>query len=91
MPRGKPDWQALSKLKVDPLNARESRTRWNFSPWADFRTYMDVSLARALNDLRQVAHELDPRTPVGIEGTQMPHGGGIVEPVRNCQDEASRQ
>jgi len=76
VPGGKPDWQALSKLKFDPRSARESRTRWNFSPWADFRTYMDLSLTRALDNLRQAAHELDPRTPVGIEGTQMPHAFG---------------
>jgi hypothetical protein len=76
LPRGKPDWQAVQRLEFDPLNARRQPTRWNFSPWADFRTYMDLSLARVLDDLRQAAHELDPRTPVGIEGTQMPHAFG---------------
>ena len=76
IPRGKPDWQALARLAFDPKAARESRTRWNLSPWADFRTYMDLSLARALDDFRQAAHELDPRTPVGIEGTQMPNAFG---------------
>jgi hypothetical protein len=76
LPRGKPDWQEVQVLKFDPATARQSPTRWNFSPWADFRTYMDLSLARALGELRQAAHALDPRTPVGIEGTQMPHAFG---------------
>jgi hypothetical protein len=71
LPRGKPDWQAVEALKFEPLSARQSPTRWNFAPWADFRTYQDLSLARALADLRDAAHAIDPRTPVGIEGTQM--------------------
>jgi hypothetical protein len=76
LPRGKPDWQEVQQLKFDPVEARKSPTHWNFSPWADFRTYMDLSLARALNDFRQAAHAIDPATPVGIEGTQMPDAFG---------------
>ncbi len=76
LPRGKPDWQQVQSLKFDPGAAQKDRARWNFSPWADFRTYMDLSLARVLDDLRRAAHEIDPRTPVGIEGTQMPHAFG---------------
>jgi hypothetical protein len=76
LPRGQPDWQALEALQFEPEAARQFPTRWNFSPWADFRTYMDVSLAGALGNLRQAAHDTDPRTPVGIEGTQMPDAFG---------------
>ncbi|HVY70449.1 MAG TPA: beta-galactosidase, partial [Verrucomicrobiae bacterium] len=88
VPRGKPDWQALQQLKFSPATARQSPTRWNFAPWADFRTYMDISLAGALDDLRQAAHALDPRTPVGIEGTQMPgaFGGYDLERLANALD-----
>ena len=75
-PRGQPDWQQLQALKFDPLTARDSTTRWNFSPWADFRSYMDSSLSGVLDELRQSIRELDPQTPVGIEGTQMPHAFG---------------
>lgn len=75
-PRGQPDWQALQRLKFDPTNAVRAPTRWNFSPWADFRTYMDTSLAGVLAELRQAARAIDPETPVGIEGTQMPHAFG---------------
>lgn len=76
IPRGQPDWQSVQRLKFDPVAARSSPTRWNFSPWCDFRTYMDIALARTLGDLRDAAHALDPRTPVGIEGTQMPSAFG---------------
>lgn len=76
MPRGKPDWQAVQATKFDMDKALADRTRWNFAPWCDFRTYMDTSLAGTLDKLRQTAHRLDPHTPVGIEGTQMPHAFG---------------
>ena len=76
LPRGKPDWNEVQNLKFNPASARQAPTRWNFSPWVDFRAYMDVSLARTLNGLRQAARELDPLTPVGIEGTQMPDAFG---------------
>jgi hypothetical protein len=85
LPRGKPDWQQLRRLRFDPASARQTPARWNFSPWADFRTYMDLSLARTLGDLRQAAHEADPHTPVGIEGTQMPHAFGGYDLWRLAQ------
>ena len=46
---------------------------------------MDVALARVLDDLRRAAHEVDPRTPVGIEGTQMPHAFGGYDLWRLAQ------
>ena len=84
-PRGQPDWPALRQLKFDPATAAQSPTRWNFSPWCDFRTYMDSSLASVLADCRHAAHEIDPRTPVGIEGTQMPHAFGGYDLWRLAQ------
>ncbi len=75
-PRGKPDWGEVAALRFDAAGARKSPTRWNLSPWADFRTYMDISLASALGDIRAAAKEVDARAPVGIEGTQMPHAFG---------------
>jgi hypothetical protein len=84
-PRGQPDWQALQRVKFEPEAARQQPTRWNFSPWCDFRTYMDLSLARALDDLRQAVRAVDPVTPVGIEGTQMPHSFGGYDLWRLAQ------
>jgi hypothetical protein len=76
IPRGQPDWQRVQQAKFMLTSAKENPTAWNFSPWTDFRTYMDLSLARALEKLREAAHALDPGTPVGIEGTQMPDAFG---------------
>jgi hypothetical protein len=70
------NWFKLRFMHYDPASARRRPTAWNFSPWADFRTYMDVSLARTLDSLRRQAHKADPHTPVGIEGTQMPSAWG---------------
>jgi len=74
--QGSPDWQAVRNTQFDPALALKSPKRWNLAPWMDFRTYMDISLARALDYLRLASHEVDLRTPVGIEGTQMPHAFG---------------
>jgi hypothetical protein len=75
-PQGQPDWHAVQRLRYSPAEARKHPERWNLSPWCDFRSYMDVSLARTLDELRRVSHAADPRTPVGIEGTQMPAAFG---------------
>ena len=76
LPRGGVDWQALQQLKFDPTTARIEPTRWNLAPWCDYRSFMDQSLADCLDELRRAAHAIDPGTPVGIEGTQMPHAFG---------------
>ena len=70
------DWSAAKNVKLDLSSAHESAQRWNFSPWADHRSFMDDSLAEALAQFRRAAREVDPATPVGIEGTQMPHAFG---------------
>jgi hypothetical protein len=48
----------------------------NYSPWADHRAFMDITFAQALGRMRNFIRELDPDTPVGIEGTQMPSAWG---------------
>src|SRR5699024_2860943 len=76
LPPSTPNWFKLRRMHYAPALARQQPTAWNFSPWADFRTYMDVSLSRTLDNLRSIAHQQDPLTPVGIEGTQMPSAWG---------------
>lgn len=71
--------------EVRPFSTDEIKRRKNSTPWCDFRTYMDVSLARVIDELRQVAHEIDPYTPVGIEGTQMPAAFGGYDLYRLSQ------
>lgn len=76
LPQKPPDWSKVKQVRFDPVGAAKHPTNWNFSPWCDFRSYMDTSLARALSGLRKAAREADPGLPVGIEGTQMPHAFG---------------
>ena len=75
-PTRAPDWSALKRISFDPVEVAKHPVRWNFSPWCDHRTYMDISLARTLGKLRGAAHAKDPSTPVGIEGLQMPSAFG---------------
>ncbi|MCX6856723.1 MAG: beta-galactosidase, partial [Verrucomicrobia bacterium] len=81
----KVDWAEVRAVKLDLAKAKQERTRWNFAPWADHRSYMDLALARALEHFRKVSHEADPATPVGIEGTQMPHAFGGYDLWRMSQ------
>lgn len=70
------DWSEVRGVKLDLSKAQSELTRWNFAPWADHRSYMDLALARALEHFRTISHQADPATPVGVEGTQMPHAFG---------------
>jgi hypothetical protein len=75
-PEAKTDWAEVRAVKLELSIAKQERTRWNFAPWADHRSYMDLALARALDHFRKASQDVDPATPVGIEGTQMPHAFG---------------
>lgn len=48
----------------------------NYSPWADHRTFMDITFAQSWQRFREWVREVDPETPVGLEGTQMPAAFG---------------
>lgn len=63
---------------VTPDTTREAmkRTDGNYSSWADFKEWMDISFARALKMGVDAIHSVDPRAYVGIEGAQMPGWGG---------------
>lgn len=75
-PHGMPDWAALRRLTVRPEEARRRPHQWNFAPWCEFRTFLDETWADLLDELRREMRAVDPATPVGIEGTQMPHAFG---------------
>ena len=76
LPSGATNWSALKDAAFDAAKPLLPLARWNFAPWCDHRTYMDISLAASLADLRRAAHAIDAATPVGIEGTQMPSAFG---------------
>jgi hypothetical protein len=48
----------------------------NFSSWADFKEWMDISYAKALAMGRKAIESVDPQAYVGIGGAQMPGWGG---------------
>jgi glycosyl hydrolase family 42 (putative beta-galactosidase) len=48
----------------------------NYAPWADHREFMDRTFAETLSRMRDFIREVDPSTPVGIEGLQMASAWG---------------
>ena len=71
-----PNWGNIRATSFSPEALRAAPQRWHLAPWCDFRTFMDDVLAETLDDLRMASHAVDPATPVGIEGTQMPSAWG---------------
>jgi len=63
---------------VTPMTTNEAMKRAddNFSSWADFKEWMDISYARALRVGVDAVHSVDPQAYVAIEGGQMPGWGG---------------
>jgi len=80
------DTRFTSWDEVMPMTTYEVKTRErealatgqleNYAPWAAHRAFMDIAFAQTLARLREFIRELDPTTPVGIEGTQMPSAWG---------------
>ena len=60
------DWDA-----VVPLTTDEARKAGRFAPWADHRTYMEVSFANAYATVRRAVLEGDPGGHIALSGTQV--------------------
>lgn len=66
--------------EVEPIGFEEVRknirkrslSKWNLSPWMDFRSFMDFQFASVLAELTAYANTLDPNTPAGFVGGQAP-------------------
>src|SRR5207249_1684686 len=76
-----PTWDAVEPMTTYEIKDREREALAghrpeNYAPWADHRAYMDLSFARTIERLRRAVRAVDPVTPVGIEGTQMPSAWG---------------
>jgi len=63
---------------VRPMTTNEAMKRSddNFSSWADFKAWMDVSFARAVKMGVEAVHSVDPEAYVALEGGQIPGWGG---------------
>ncbi len=60
------DWDA-----VLPLTTEAAQREGRFAPWADHRTYMEVSFARAYATVREGVREGDPDGHIALSGTQV--------------------
>jgi hypothetical protein len=67
------DWDA-----VLPLTTEAARREGRFAPWADHRTYMEVSFARAYRTVRAGVREGDPEGRIALSGTQ------VTNPWNGC-------
>lgn len=59
------DWNS-----VVPLTTEEARKSRNFAPWADHRTFMEITFARAYQTARDAAIEGDRDAHIAVSGTQ---------------------
>ncbi len=64
--------------QVMPMTTQEAmqRSDQNFSAWADFKEWMDVAFARAVESGTKAIHAADPDAVAAIEGGQIPGWGG---------------
>ena len=56
--------------EVVPMTAEEVAGRGNYAPWADHRTFMEVSLAEFLRFVDAALESHDPGARLGTSGTQ---------------------
>ncbi|HEX5603100.1 MAG TPA: beta-galactosidase, partial [Pyrinomonadaceae bacterium] len=59
------DWNS-----VVPHTTEEARKTRNFAPWADHRTFMEITFAKAYQTARDAAIEGDPGAHIAVSGTQ---------------------
>jgi len=71
-----PSWEEVAPMTTYEIKDREKTGSENYAPWADHRTFMDITYASTVQQFRRWLHEADPKTPVGLEGTQMPAAFG---------------
>ena len=64
--------------QVKPMTTREAmqRSDQNFAAWADFKEWMDVAFARAIEGGTNAIHKADHEAVAAIEGAQIPGWGG---------------
>ena len=67
------DWDAVMPMTTAQALAR---TDGNFSAWADFKAWMDIAFAGALQAGSDAVHAADPAALAAIEGGQIPGTGG---------------
>jgi len=69
-------WNDVVPMTTYEIKDREKTGLENYAPWADHRTFMDITFAESWLKFREWVREIDPVTPVGLEGLQMPAAFG---------------
>ncbi len=59
------DWDS-----VQPYTTEEARKSRNFAPWADHRTFMEITFARAYQTARDAVVQGDSDAHIAVSGTQ---------------------
>jgi hypothetical protein len=74
------EWQSAFQdwSSVVPSTTADARRTRNFAPWADHRTYMEVSFANAYRVVRDAVREGDPDGHIALSGTQ------VTSPYNGC-------
>jgi len=75
-------WDEVVPMTTDEVRERNNG---NFAPWADHRTFMEITFARAIRRCRDWILEIDNTRPIGITGAQMPSAYGGYDWWRLCQ------
>jgi len=57
--------------QVVPYTTEEARKTGRFAPWADHRTYMEISFANAYKVVRDAVVQGDPDGHIAVSGTQV--------------------
>jgi Beta-galactosidase trimerisation domain/Beta-galactosidase len=55
---------------VVPYTTEEARTSGHFAPWADHRTFMEITFARAYQTVRDAVLQGDKDAQIAVSGTQ---------------------
>lgn len=66
-------WDEVTPFSTDEMMARKGN---NLSPWADHRTFMNLSFAKALQAGTDAVAKVDPNARAGMLGCQMPSAFG---------------
>jgi hypothetical protein len=66
------EWKTNFKSWSDvvPFTTDEARKTGNFAPWADHRTFMEITFAKAYQIARNAVVEGDPDGHIAVSGTQ---------------------
>jgi len=88
-------WDAsyASFREVQPVGFDEVRkstsnfllSKWNLSPWMEWRHFMDYQFGQVLADLTRYTNKLDPLTPAGFVGGQQPSAYGGYDYAFLCR------